>query len=81
MKHSDEAGSLVNFMDTLLYYDGLATVETFEQYPRFMVFDFDNDALLADKGTQPLSFLELIKLAVLEIIKAIKSLFADITQV
>ncbi len=80
MKHPDDVDCLTNFMDTLLYYDGLATVETFEQYPRFMVFDFDNDALLADKGAQPLSFLELIKLAVLEIINAIKSLFAGIAQ-
>ncbi len=80
MKHSDEADSLVNLMDTLLYYDGLATTETFDQYPRFMEFDFDNDALLEDKGTNPLSFLELIKLVILEIINAIKSLFSGIVQ-
>ncbi len=78
MKHSDESDCLENFIDTLLYNDSLASTDTFEQYPRFMEYDFDNQELAADQGTYPLSFFELLKLAILEIIEAIKSLFAGI---
>ncbi len=78
MKHQNMADCLEDMVNTLLYYDGQASVETFEEYPRFLKYDCDNDILAADEKPQPLSFFDLIKLAFLEIWNAIKNLLANI---
>ncbi len=75
MKHSDESCSLDDFIEVLLYSDGLANIEVFEEYPQFMEYDFDADTLAQDKGAAKLSFFEILKLAILEILNAIKALF------
>jgi len=49
--HSKGPGSLDSLVYALLYYDGQATVGTFEQYPQFLVYDNGSGALNADTGT------------------------------
>ncbi len=76
IKHSDMADCLDIFMEQLLYYDGQATVDTFDEYPRFMVYDFENGIILPDDGVENLSafdkfiaFLEKIIKFIMSIIK------------
>jgi hypothetical protein len=43
----------------LVCYDGQATVETFEQYPRFMYYSAATDSLIADPGiSAPMTFIQ-----------------------
>ncbi len=48
IKHSLQAESLWTMMGELLAYNGQATVNTFEQYPRFLVYDAATDTLSPD---------------------------------
>ncbi len=52
VKHPDMPNVTDKMIDDLLYYDGQATVDTFEQYPRFMKYDIPTGVLSADDGTQ-----------------------------
>lgn len=47
--HSHNAQSLDDFIFTLLYSDGQATVDTFEQYPRFLCYNENTKNIDADK--------------------------------
>ncbi|MCR5522788.1 MAG: hypothetical protein K6F64_04010 [Clostridia bacterium] len=53
MHHAKEPGSLEDMIFDLLYYDGQATVKTFEEYPRFLEYDVDSGAISPDIGTEP----------------------------
>ncbi len=72
LKHSDERDCLEAFVDTLLYHKGLATVDTFAEYPRYMEYDFENDLLIADKEYAEITLSDKRRLALLEIWDAIK---------
>ena len=48
MKHSLQAKSLEVMMNQLLAQDEQATVNTFSQYPRFLVYDAATDTLSPD---------------------------------
>ncbi len=61
MKHADYINCLEVLVDKLLYHDGLATVETFEEYARFMKYDYENSALLIDKGLPEPGFFNVIR--------------------
>ena len=50
IKHSLQAESLWTMMNLLLAQDEQATVNTFQQYPRFLVYDAATDTLSPDTG-------------------------------
>lgn len=58
LKHAELPGNMDDFIDKLLYHDGQATVDTFEEYPRYLVFDSVNGVLKIDNGEveQPSGF-------------------------
>lgn len=49
-KHSDQAEASWTFMNLLLAQDEQATVNTFEQYPRFLVYDAEAGTISPDTG-------------------------------
>ncbi len=64
IKHSLQAESLWTMMDLLLAQDEQATVNTFAQYPRFLVYDAQTDTLSPDEKKPQetaLSFLDKLK--------------------
>ncbi len=52
VKHSNMPDVTDKMTDDLLYYDGQATVDTFEEYPRFMKYDISTGILSADDGIE-----------------------------
>ncbi|MBP9989398.1 MAG: hypothetical protein KBT46_07855 [Ruminococcus sp.] len=81
MKHSDSPDCLDELMSTLLKYDGQATVDTFEQYPRFLKYDYISDTLNADTEPEPAeTFFTMLKNVILDIIKLFKQLFSSIIK-
>ena len=52
--HAESCDNFETFKKTLLYYNGQATVDTFEEYPRFMYYDEDTNEIktntLSDKN-------------------------------
>lgn len=73
MKHGSDEEALNNMMIRFMKHDGQATVETFDEYPRFTVFD--GERILPEMPTQkqPTLF-DKIRLIVNDIIKLIKAL-------
>ena len=45
MQHAQNPDSLEEMMYTFLRYDGQATVDTFDRYPRFNQYDYVNDVI------------------------------------
>lgn len=50
LEHSKCPDDLDDLCYTLLYADGQATVDTYEQYPRFLSYDFRTDTIGIDNG-------------------------------
>lgn len=77
MKHGSDEESLNNMMRRFMRYDGQATVETFEEYPRFTVFD--GEKILSEMPTQkqPTLF-DKIRLIINDIIKLVKTIINKI---
>ncbi len=71
LRHNDMPGCSDVFIDTLLHYDGQATVDTFEEYPRFMEFDIESSTLKKDEADVTLSFFGKIFAAIKELFNAI----------
>ncbi len=71
--HNEMPESYDTLVDTLLYYDGQATVDTFEEYPRFLHFDYKTGLLTYDEADVHLSFMQKLLAAITEIFKAIIS--------
>ena len=46
--HAVSCDNFETFKKTLLYYNGQATVDTFEEYPRFMYYDEDSSEIKTD---------------------------------
>ncbi|MBR0112869.1 MAG: alpha/beta fold hydrolase [Clostridia bacterium] len=46
--HANLGSSLDHFIKVLLYYDGQATVDTFEEYPRFLYYDESTGEIVPD---------------------------------
>ena len=76
MKHGSDEESLNNMMRRFMRYDGQATVETFEEYPRFTVFD--GERILPEMPTQkqPTLF-DKIRLIINDIIKLVKTIIIN----
>ncbi len=49
-KHSANYNDLNDLVKAILYSDEEITVDTYEQYPRYMVYDFDSNSIIPDKG-------------------------------
>ena len=77
MKHGSDEESLNNMMRRFMRYDDQATVETFEEYPRFTVFD--GERILPEMPTQkqPTLF-DKIRLIINDIIKLVKTIINKI---
>ncbi len=56
IKHSDMPKCVDLLIEKLLYYDGQATVDTFNQYPRFMEYDIEYNSLKTDKQEDYVAF-------------------------
>ncbi len=74
IKHADMAGCINTFMEVLLYYDGQATVDTFEEYPRFLEYDAENGAILPDYGDETLTFFDKLIAFLEKVLKMLLSL-------
>lgn len=75
IKHSYTCDSFDEMVVTLLEYDGQATVDTFNKYPRFLILDSENNQIVPEiEAKAPLTFLEKIWQIVQEIIKLFKFL-------
>ncbi len=51
LTHAKSPSSLENFMSALLYYDGQADINTFAEYPQYLVYDYADGSLSPDEGT------------------------------
>ncbi len=76
IKHSDMPSCLNELVDTLLYTDTQATVDTYAQYPRFLEYDADNNELDIDEIITEQTFWDKIKAFFLQIINVFKSIFS-----
>lgn len=77
MKHGSDEEALNNMMIRFMKHDGQATVETFDEYPRFTVFD--GERILPEMPTQkqPTLF-DKIRLIINDIIKLVKTIINKI---
>lgn len=77
LHHSKNTAQLNEFISKLLYYDGQATTNTFEEYPQFLLFDVDTEIFAPDKGTvyEKKTFFDKIFEFNLKVITFFKNLF------
>lgn len=75
MKHADNPASLWSMMRLLLAQDEQATVDTFEAYPRFLVYDAQADTITPDLEVKTLSFMEKFKLFFAQLKALLSKLF------
>lgn len=74
--HSLWCEDFKTFVKTLLYYDGQATVDTFEEYPRFLVYGMNGDTVQKDTAApQKLTFFQRLRNFFAEIIAKLKTIF------
>lgn len=79
MQHAKNYDALCDMMTTLLNYDGQATVDTFEEYPRFTVYDYATDIISPDPGPSPaLSLPEKLIVIVKELVTLIVNLVSGL---
>lgn len=76
-QHSLVHPDLDAMADALLYADGQATVETFEQYPQFLIFDRVTRTIHADDGNElaPLTFFQRLAAFFRDLFARISALF------
>ena len=75
MKHAENPTSLWNMISLLLAQEEQATVETFKEYPRFLVYDAQADTIMPDLEVKTLSFFERLKLFFEQLKKLLSTLF------
>lgn len=75
MQHANNPDSLEEMMYTFLRYDGQATVDTFDRYPRFNQYDYVNDVISPyTEPEHPMTFEYRLGLMTGEIIKLVINL-------
>lgn len=76
--HSVDNDKLQDFFETLLYNETQATIDTFEQYPQFMLYNAEDGSITADttKPAAQITFFQKIKDFFSDFIKMFKGLFA-----
>ncbi len=77
IKHGADEEALENMIRTFMDYDGQATVEDFEEYPRFTIFDGESILPEMPLEEQP-TFFDTLRLILNDIIKLIKALINKI---
>ena len=84
LKHSTTPPSVWQLIDLLLAQDEQATVDTFEQYPRFLTYDETTDTLSVDTAetvkSEQLSFFERLKLFFQQLKQVLEMLFARLKK-
>jgi len=74
--HTQHFDTVQNMAKALLYYDGQATVKTFSEYPRFMLYSSDSGLLIPDPGiASTITFFEKIRRFFIQIFEQFKNLF------
>ncbi len=73
IKHADMAECINVLMEELLYYDGQATVDTFDEYPRYMEYDAQNGTITPDDGLDVLTFWDKLLAVIEKILKVVIS--------
>lgn len=74
MKHANSDGNLDEFIHLLLSYDGQATVDTFEEFPRFLMFDSNADKVVPDTAEKAPDFLKRVATLIKELFAMFKKL-------
>lgn len=77
IKHGADEEALENMIRAFMDYDGQATVEDFEEYPRFTIFDGENILPEMPIENQP-TFFDNLRLIINDIIKLAKALINKI---
>ncbi|MBR3553842.1 MAG: alpha/beta fold hydrolase [Clostridia bacterium] len=75
LHHSSHPDAVEEMIFTLLYYDGQATVDTFEMYPRFMCYDYQTDTFAPDAGAPAPQFGDRLRAGFREFTALLKDLF------
>ena len=76
VSHTQQYEPIYDFVNTLMFYDGQATVDTFPEYPRFLHFNAATLALEADDGVVVnLTFLDRFKLFFTQLFNLVFSVF------
>lgn len=75
MRHFKSPQPLAEFIDKLLAYDGQADVNTFKEYPRFLCYDAENDAIKEDINTSNMTLWRKILIVTREIFRLLKQWF------
>ena len=78
-KHYSMPDSVVSFTDLLLEQAEQASVDTFEKYPRFLFYDYENDTILPDTNYQSPTLVSSIKNILNDVIKLIRFLIRKIS--
>ena len=79
LKHAEETDTIDVMMRKFMRYDGQGTVETFEDYPRYTIFD--GETISPDEYNQNNSTLfDNLRLIINDILKLVKVLFDKIRQ-
>ena len=76
-KHSSVDDSLDEMIDTLMYHPGQATIDTFEAYPQFLVYNAADRSITPDQGStvEKLNFFQRFIKFFKELRKILKMLF------
>lgn len=80
-KHNNGYQDLTTLINTILYDNAELTVNTYAEFPRFMVYDFESDSLIPDSGKETsgkpgfLAFVEKIKAFIADFFKKFRILF------
>lgn len=84
LKHPTTPASVWQMIDLLLAQDEQATVDTFEQYPRFLAYDEATDTLSPDTAqaveSEQLSFIERLRLFFQQLKQVLEKLFAGLKK-
>lgn len=76
--HANNCDDCDEMVKRLLYHNGQATIDTFEEYPQYLYYE--NDSISPDtlQGTEEVKFFDRLKLIFADIGKLIKLLFSNI---
>ncbi len=75
LKHTDGTEKKNEMIKALLYYDGQATIDTFEEYPRFMEYNSKYDYLIADEGNDLIANIKRLIIIIKQIVLNLSSDF------
>ena len=79
-KHESIDDSLEELMDTLLYSEGQANINSYPAYPQYLDFHPEDESITIDKGekAKELNFFQRIQKFLKEFFRLIKNLFSSV---